>query len=59
MNDIIEVAEKLYKEMNPNSVRDTPSFAYERVEEYYSEWIQTKSDLTLYDWIKLNKRNRK
>jgi hypothetical protein len=28
-NDIIKVAEALYKEKNPNSKMDTPSFAYD------------------------------
>ncbi len=56
MNDIIEVAERLYREMNPHSLQDVPSFAYERVEKWSLEWLQSKSNLTLYDWIKENKQ---
>lgn len=55
MNDIITVAEKLYRERNPNSTMDVPSFAYEIVEKWNKEYLQSNSDLSLYDWIKLNK----
>lgn len=55
MNDVITVAERLYKEMNPDSTKDTPSFAYETVEKWNKEYLQSNSDLSLYDWIKLNK----
>ena len=54
-NDIIEVAEALYKEKNPNSKMDTPSFAYETVKKWKNECNISKSPLSLYDWIKLNK----
>lgn len=54
-NDIIEVAETLYREMNPDSKMNTPSFAYETVEKWKKEWNISKSPLSLYDWIKLNK----
>lgn len=54
-NDVIEVAEGLYREKNPHSKMDTPSFAYETVEKWKNEWMISKSPLSLYDWIKLNK----
>jgi hypothetical protein len=53
--DVIEVADALYKEKNPNSKMNTPSFAYETVEKWKNEWMISKSLLSLYDWIKLNK----
>jgi hypothetical protein len=54
-NDVIEVANALYREKNPNSKMDTPSFAYENVEKWKKEWNLTETPLSLYDWIKLNK----
>ena len=54
-NDTIQVAEQLYREKNPNSNMDTPSMVYEIVEKWKSEWNNSGSDLTLYDWIKDNK----
>jgi hypothetical protein len=54
-NNIEDVAEKLYYEINPNTTMNIPSFAYELVEEWNKEWIVSKSELTLYDWIKENK----
>lgn len=54
-NDTIQVAEALYREKNPNSKMDTPSFAYEIVERWRNEWNSVSSELTLYDWIKANK----
>jgi hypothetical protein len=52
MNDIIEVAEKLYYEANPNTKMDVPSFVYEKVERANIERIKSKSKLSLYDWYK-------
>lgn len=54
-NDIIQVAEKLYREKNPESKMDVPSFAYETVEKWKHEWVQSNSVLSLYEWIKQNK----
>jgi len=54
-NDIIEVAEKIYYEMNPNTKSDVPSFAYETIESWAKEWFNSNSELTLYDWIKKTK----
>lgn len=51
-NDVIQVAEKLYREKNPRSKMDVPSFAYELVEQCKHEWIQSNSVLSLYEWIK-------
>lgn len=51
-NDVIQVAEKLYREKNPESKMDVPSFAYEFVETWRCEWIASNSVLSLYEWIK-------
>ena len=55
-NDTIEISEKLYYEMNPNTKMDVPSFAYETTENWKKEWLNSQSKLTLYDWIKENKK---
>ena len=55
-NNTIEVAEKLYYEMNPNTKMNVPSFAYEITEDWEKEWLNSQSELTLYDWIKENKK---
>jgi len=52
MNDIIEVAEKLYYEANPSTKMDVPSFAYEKVEAANRRRIKAQSKLSLYDWCK-------
>ena len=52
MNDIIEVAEKLYYEANPSAKTDVPSFAYEQVESANRRRIEARSKLSLYDWCK-------
>ena len=53
MNDIIQVAEKLYYESNPTTNMDVPSFAYEQVEYANKRRVQAKSELSLYDWCKM------
>ena len=52
MNDIIEVAEKLYYEANPSTKMDVPSFAYKKVEAANRRRIKAQSKLSLYDWCK-------
>lgn len=60
-NDIIKVTEQLYYEANQNTKMDVPSFAYEQVEKAKKRLINSKSDLTLYDWCKkeLENQNKK
>jgi len=53
MSDIITVAEKLYYEANPNTKMDVPSFAYEQVEAANKRRIKANSELSLYDWCKM------
>lgn len=52
MNEVIEVAEKLYYEANPTTKMDVPSFAYEQVEAANKRRIAAQSNLSLYDWCK-------
>ena len=56
-NDLNEVAEALYYEMNPETKMDVPNGVYIMTEKWMAEWNQSKSDLTLYDWIKENKKS--
>ena len=51
-DDVIEVAEKLYYEANPNTKPDVPSFAYEQTEKANQRRFIAQSKLTLYDWCK-------
>ena len=53
MSDIIKVAEKLYYEANPTTKMDVPSFAYEQVEKANKRRLEANSELSLYDWCKL------
>lgn len=52
MENITEVAEKLYYEANPNTRMDVPSFAYEKVEKANKRRVLSGSSLSLYDWCK-------
>jgi len=52
-NDVIEVAEKLYYEANPTTKMDVPSYAYEQVEAANKRRRNAQSELSLYDWCKL------
>ena len=55
-DDIIEVAEKLYYEANPNTKMDVPSMVYEKVENANKRRIKAQSKLSLYDWCKQEMR---
>lgn len=52
MREIIEVTERLYREANPNTNKDVPSFAYEKVEAADKRRFKANSKLSLYDWCK-------
>lgn len=54
-NDLFEVAEALYYEMNPETKMSVPNSAYIMTDKWRDEWNASKSELTLYDWIKANK----
>ena len=52
MNDVIEVAEKLYYEANPDTKMDVPSFVYEAVETENKKRKEANSSMSLYHWCK-------
>lgn len=54
-NNLVYVAEKLYREKNPESKMNVPSIAYVIVEHWRIEWLQSNQDISLYKWIKENK----
>ena len=58
-NDLFEVAETLYYEMNPETNMSVPNAAYIMTDKWRDEWKVSGSDLTLYDWIKHNKKYKK
>lgn len=48
--DWMDIAKKLYYHMNPNTKMDVPSSVYETVEKWRNEWLETKTDLTLFEY---------
>lgn len=55
-NDIFQVAEAIYYEINPETKMCVPNSAYILTEKWYKEWSQLRSKLDLYDWIHKNKK---
>jgi hypothetical protein len=55
LNNHSVVAAKLYRIMNPNGKKDVPSFAYEKVKVWHTEWLSTTTDITFFDWCLINK----
>jgi hypothetical protein len=55
-NDLNEVAEALYYEINPETKMNVPNGAYIMTEKWIKEWKESKSELDLYDWIHENKK---
>jgi hypothetical protein len=43
-NNVLSVAERLYKEANPTTKMDVPSYAYEVVEKDCRAWNDAKSE---------------
>ena len=52
----MDVAEQLYKHVNPNSRMDTPNSAYILTEKWYNEWITTDRKTPLFEWCLENKQ---
>lgn len=46
----IEVAEKLYHYINPESNMNCPNSVYIITEKWHKEWMATETDLDLFDW---------
>lgn len=55
-DDYIEVAERLYYYINPNTKMDVPNSAYITTEKWYNEWLITDTELNLFDWCIKNKQ---
>lgn len=54
----IEVAERVYYHVNPETRMDVPNSAYILTEKWYHEWMRTDTDLELFDWIVKNKNGK-
>ncbi len=48
--DYMEVAEKLYYHVNPDTKMCVPNSAYITTEKWYNEWKNIETDLSLFDW---------
>lgn len=55
----INVAEKLYKRVNPKSAMDIPSSVYALTEKWFNEWLATNptiiSENEFFNWCVKNK----
>ena len=51
----MDVAEKLYYYLNPNTKMNVPNSAYILTERWYSEWLNTDTNLPLFEWCIKNK----
>jgi hypothetical protein len=54
--DYMEVAEKVYRHMNPNGTMCTPNSAYITTEKWYHEWQNEDTEMSLFDWVIKNKK---
>jgi len=54
-----DVADDLYRYMNPNTKMDTPNSVYETVNKWRYEWLEDDTDLDLYNWCIKNKSKNK
>lgn len=52
----MEVAEKLYYHINPETKMNVPNTAYITTEKWYKEWLQEDTELGLFDWCIKNKQ---
>ena len=53
--DFIKVAEQLWQYVNPTSSMNCPNSVYLTTEEWHKEWMDTETDLDLFDWCVKNK----
>lgn len=47
--DYMKVAEQVYYHVNPTTRMDVPNSAYISTEKWYKEWLNTETDLELFD----------
>jgi hypothetical protein len=49
--ELISIADKLYREQNPTGTMCTPNSVYIKVlENWYPEYVESKSELDFYDY---------
>jgi hypothetical protein len=49
--ELISIADKLYREQNPTETMCTPNSVYITVlEKWYPKYLESKSELDFYDW---------
>jgi hypothetical protein len=49
--DLISIADKLYREQNPQGTMCTPNSVYITVlEKWYPKYLQSQTDLDFYHW---------
>lgn len=53
--DYMEVAEKLYRHINPESKMCTPNSVYMTTEKWYKEYLETGCDSSFFEWCLKNK----
>lgn len=57
--ELISVADRLYRRANPDGKMDTPSSVYVTVlERWYPEFQKSESLLEFFDWCILNKQKK-
>ena len=54
--DYMEVAERLYYHVNPDTKMDVPNSAYINTENWWREWLAEDTDKGLFDWVLENKK---
>ena len=49
--ELISIADKLYREQNPKGTMCTPNSVYITIlEKWYPKYIESESDLNFYNW---------
>ena len=56
--DYLEVAERVYYHVNPETKMCVPNSAYILTEKWYKEWLGVDTELDLFNWIVNNKNGK-
>ena len=56
--DYLEVAERVYYYVNPETKMCVPNSAYILTEKWYEEWLGVDTELDLFNWIVNNKNGK-
>ena len=54
----LEVAERIYRHVNPESKMCCPNTAYILTQKWYHEWMETDTNLDLFNWCIENKSSK-